>query len=188
MRTRKRYRLDRIQVTPLQSRQASWSFAGSPVQGSELAYAVVDRNFTSRNAWEFIVRVPADRKGRIEVRPRTVPTLNVWAELPDRSLTFSPATRGSARGMWYAQVALADPTGGRSRTIVNVSERGELPHWFSALGRRLRRKEAVKPTRGTDANALVVLVAAGDHAEMIRLFFATKVWILGERIVLPDRR
>jgi hypothetical protein len=30
----------------------------------------------------------------------------------------------------------------------------------------------------------VVLVAAGDHTTMIRLFFATKVWVLRERIAL----
>jgi hypothetical protein len=42
----------------------------------------------------------------------------------------------------------------------------------------------VKPTRGTDANALVVLVPAGDHAAMIRMFFATKVWILSEGVVI----
>jgi hypothetical protein len=32
----------------------------------------------------------------------------------------------------------------------------------------------------------VVLVAAGDHAAMIRLFFATKVWVLKERITLAS--
>jgi hypothetical protein len=30
----------------------------------------------------------------------------------------------------------------------------------------------------------VVLVSAGDHAAMIRLFFATKVWVLKERVTL----
>jgi hypothetical protein len=30
----------------------------------------------------------------------------------------------------------------------------------------------------------VILIAADDHAFMIRLFFATKVWILKERIVV----
>lgn len=184
MRTRKRYKLDRILVTPLQSRPASWSFAGTPLRGTELAYAVTDANFSSRNQWEFIVRVPTDRKGRIEVRPRTTPNLKAWDELPDRSLTFSLATRGTSRGKWYGQVALADPSGQRSRTVVNADERHALPHWFAELKARMRRKEAVKPTKGTDANALVVLVPAGDYAAMIRLYFTTKVWILSERIML----
>jgi len=30
----------------------------------------------------------------------------------------------------------------------------------------------------------VVLVPAGDHAAMIRLFFATKVWVLKEKVSL----
>jgi hypothetical protein len=184
MRTHKRYKLDRIHVVPLQSRPASWSFAGTALRGTEVAYAVTDANFSARNQWEFIVRVPTDKKGRIEVRPRTTPNVKAWDELPDRSLTFSLATRGTSRGKWYGQVALADPAGEHSKTVVNVDERQALPHWFSELRGRMRRKEAVKPTRGTDANALVVLVPPGDHAAMIRLFFATKVWILSERIVL----
>jgi hypothetical protein len=81
-------------------------------------------------------------------------------------------------------VALADPTGEKSRTIVRADQRGKLPRWFDALRGRMRIKERVKPTRGTDGQALVVLVPANDYTSMIRLFFATKVWILKERIVL----
>ncbi len=184
MRTRKRHRLDRIQVTPLQSRPASWTFAGSPLRGTELAYAVADSNLTSRNQWEFIVRIPTDRKGRIEVRPRTTPNLKAWAELHDRSLTFSLATRGTSRGKWYCQAALEDASGERSKTVINADDRHTLPHWFTGSKGRMRRKETVKPTKGTDANALVVLVAPGDHPAMIRLYFATKVWILSERIMV----
>jgi hypothetical protein len=184
MRTRTRYKLARIDVAPVDSRPASWTFAGDPVRGTEYAYSVTDNNLPSRNQWGFTVRVPADPKGRIEVRPRTTPNLKAWAELPDRSLTFSLATKGTARGKWYCQVALADATGERSKRVVNTSARGSLPHWFAELAGRMRRKEAVKPTSGTDANALVVLVPAGDHSAMIRLFFATKVWILSEDIVV----
>lgn len=184
MRTRTRYKLARIDVAPVDARPASWTFAGDAVRGTEFAYTVTDNNLPSRNQWQFIVRVPQDRKGRVEVRPRTTPNLKVWAELPDRSLTFSQATKGPARGKWYCQVALADATGERSKAVVKTDQRDELPHWFDELSGRMRRKEAVKPTRGTDANALVVLVPAGDHAAMIRMFFATKVWILSEGIVI----
>jgi len=48
----------------------------------------------------------------------------------------------------------------------------------------MRLKQNVRPTRGTDGYSLVVLVPAGDHAAMIRLFFATKVWVLKERVSL----
>jgi hypothetical protein len=184
VRTRKRYKLDRVLVTPLQSRQASWVFAGDPVRGTEETYAVTDTNLSARNQWEFLVRVPEDPAGRVEVRPRTTPSVKAWAELPDRSLTFSKATRGPARGKWYCQVAFADPTGGRSKVVVGADQRHDLPHWFSDLGGRMRRKEVVRPTKGTDGGSLVILVAARDYPAMIRLFFATKVWVLSEGITM----
>ena len=182
MRTHKRYRLDRVVVTPLQTRPASWAFAGQPVRGTEQTFAVTDTNLPSRNEWEFIVRVPRQRGGRVEVRPRTTPRLRAWEELPDRSLTFSPATRGSGRGKWYGQVALADLAGKRSRVVVGADARHKLPHWFNDLASRMRRKETVRTTRGTDGGSLVVLIDAADYPAMIRLYFATKVWILSERI------
>jgi hypothetical protein len=186
MRRRKRYQLDEVLVAPLESRPATWAFAGSPVQGTEHSYAVTDTNLPSRNKWQFIVRVPRERRGRVEVRPRTAPRLRAWADLTDRSLTFSVATKGSGRGKWYCQVALADVTGKRSRVVVNADDRDGLPRWFAELAGRMRRKESVRSTRGTDGNSLVVLIAPGDHPAMIRLFFATKVWILSERVT-PDQ-
>jgi hypothetical protein len=83
-------------------------------------------------------------------------------------------------------VALADPTGQKSRAIVRTDQRGKLPRWFDAVRGRMRTKEKVKPTRGTDGQSLVVLVPADDHVSMIRLFFATKVWILKERFALSS--
>jgi hypothetical protein len=145
----------------------------------------VDGNFPTRNRWEFIVRVPRERGARVEVRPRTTPALKVWEELTDRSLTFLPATRGPARGKWYCQVALADPRGEKSKSVVRADQRGELPAWFTPLRSRMRKKEVVRTTRGTDGNSLVILVP-DDHASMIRLFFATKVWVLKEGFTLDD--
>jgi hypothetical protein len=81
-------------------------------------------------------------------------------------------------------VALADPTGVKSRDIVRADERNELPAWFDQLKGRMRKKQNVRSTRGTDGEVLVILVPARDHVAMIRLFFATKVWILKERVVL----
>jgi hypothetical protein len=184
MAPRRRYRLDRVAVEPGEQRASTWTFGGKPVSGTEQAYSVLDGNFRSRNEWAFVVRLPKERDGRIEVRPQVTPNVKVWAELPDRSITFSRATKGDARGKWYCQVALADPTGARSRDIVRGDERGALPAWFDALRSRMRVKQNVKNTKGTDGEALVVLVSAGDHAAMIRLFFATKVWVLKERITL----
>lgn len=184
MRTRKRYKLDRVAVAPRDARSASWTFAGDAERGTEFTYDVIDGNLTTKNTWEFIVQVPESARGRVIVRPRTAPNVKAWAELPDRSLTFLPATRPASRGQWYAPVALADVTGERSRAIVKADDRHKLPHWFGDVENRLRRKEAVKPTKGTDAHALVALVPAGDHGAMIRLFFATKVWVLSEGVAI----
>lgn len=185
MASRKRYRLDRVMVEPGDSRPATWTFgSGKRVTGAEQSYVVTDRNFLTRNAWEFIVRIPTASGEQLEVRPRSMPSLKVWAELTDRSLTFVRATKGEARGRRYCKVALADPTGLRSRVIVRGDERSRLPVWFDPLQGRMRLKQNVRTTRGTDGQSLVVLVPADDHAAMIRLFFATKVWILKEGITL----
>jgi hypothetical protein len=184
MASRKRYQLNRVKVEPGDSRPATWTFAGKPVTGTEQNYTVTDGNFATRNSWEFMVRIPKTRSERLEVRPRSTPNLKVWAELTDRSLTFARATKGDARGRRYCPVALADPTGARSRDVVRGDERARLPAWFDALQGRMRLKQNVRPTRGTDGQSLVVLVPADDHAAMIRLFFATKVWVLKEGITL----
>ena len=184
MGTRTRYRLDRVTAQPGEKRASAWTFGGDSVSGTEQTYRVTDANFPSRNEWEFIVRIPNTRDGRIEVRPRTTPNVRVWAELPDRSLTFSRATIGEARGKLYCKVALADPTGERSRDVVRGDERGELPSWFEAIKGRMRLKQSVRPTKGNDGQDLVVLVRRDDHLTMIRLFFAMKVWVLKERIAL----
>ncbi|HEY3117768.1 MAG TPA: hypothetical protein VGK54_13575, partial [Chloroflexota bacterium] len=133
MAPRTRYRLDRVTAEPGEKRASTWTFGGDPMSGTEQTYAVRDSNSPSRNEWEFTVRVPKARDGRIEVRPRTTPNVKVWAELPDRSLNFSRATIGAARGKWYCKVALADPTGERSRDVIRSDERGELPSWFDEL-------------------------------------------------------
>ncbi len=179
-----RYRLDRVTVEAGEERASTWTFGGEAMSGTEQAYFVRDENFSARNQWQFVVRTPSMRDARVEVRPRTTPNVKVWAELPDRSLTFLRATKGEARGKWYCKVALADPTGVKSRNVVRGDERGELPPWFDAIKGRMRRKQSVRTTRGNDGEDLVVLVAADDHVAMIRLFFAMKVWILKEKIAL----
>jgi hypothetical protein len=189
MTSRKRYQLDRVTVEPREQRVATWTFASSdgrtPVSGTEHVYAVIDNNFSNRSFWEFLVRVPTARGGDVEVRPRSTPNLQVWAELPDRSLIFVRATRGDARGKAYCKVALADPTGQKSRVHVRWEQRRQLPRWFDEIQGRMRPKEKVRPTKGTDGRQLVVLVSPEDHEMMIRLFFAMKVWVLKEQVSLP---
>jgi hypothetical protein len=176
--------LDQVTVEAGERRASAWTFGGEPMSGTEQAYSVRDGNFPARNEWDFVVRTPSGRDVRVEVRPRTTPNVKVWAELPDRSLTFSRATKGEARGKWYCKVALADPTGRRSRDVVRGDERDKLPRWFDPLKGRMRAKKSVRPTKGNDGEDLVMVVPAGDHEAMIRLFFATKVWVLKERFAL----
>jgi hypothetical protein len=180
-----RYQLDKVDVEAGDERPSAWTFGGRPVSGTEQSYTVRDGNFRSRNEWEFIVRTPRGKDPRIEVRPRTTPNVRAWAELPDRSLTFSRANRGVARGRWYCQVALADPTGAKSRDVIRGDQRQLLPSWFNAIKGRMRTKAKVRSTRGTDGESLVILIPPHDHEAMIRLFFATKVWVLKERFALP---
>jgi hypothetical protein len=45
----------------------------------------------------------------------------------------------------------------------------------------MRSKEAIRHTRGTDSESLVITVPADNHREMIALFLAAKAWVLKER-------
>jgi hypothetical protein len=67
---------------------------------------------------------------------------------------------------------------------VRWDQRDALPRWFEALRSRMRKKGKVNATKGSDGDSLVILVSPDDHAAMIRLFFAMKVWVLKERVVL----
>lgn len=197
MASRKRYRLDQVAVEAGEVRRGRWSFAKggrqAPVRGTEHLYAVSDENLAGRNKWEFLVRVPDDSDGRVEIRPRATPPTQTWKALTYRSLQFQKATKGDARGKRYCKVSLAvppsgrareDPRGTRTKDVVRWDQRSDLPRWFDGLQGRMRRKERVRSTRGTDGNALVVLVNPDDHAMMIRLYFAMKVWVLKEGIEL----
>ena len=198
MASRKRYRLDKVTVEAGEVQRGKWSFAKggrqAQVRGNEHLYAVTDGNFDRGNRWEFLVRVPDESDGRVEVRPRATPPLQTWKALTFRSVQFQRATKGDARGRRYCKVSLAvppagrataDPRGTRTKDVVRWDERRALPRWFQGLERRMRPKERVRSTRGTDGNALVMLVDPDDHELMIRLYFAMKVWVLKEGFQLP---
>jgi len=197
MASRKRYRLDQVAVEPGEVRRAKWTFAKggrqAPVRGSEHLYSVTDGNLAGRNKWEFLVRVPDESDGRVEIRPRTTPPIHTWKALTYRSLQFQKATKGEYRGRRYCKVSLAvppagrakdDPRGTRTKDVIRGDQRRDLPRWFESLQGRMRTKESVRSTRGTDGNVLVILVQPDDHATMIRLYFAMKIWILKEGIEL----
>ena len=77
-----------------------------------------------------------------------------------------------------------DPRGTRTKDVIRGDQRRDLPRWFDSLQSRMRTKERVRSTRGTDGNTLVILVNPDDHTMMIRLYFAMKVWVLKEGIEL----
>jgi hypothetical protein len=197
MASRKRYRLDQVALEPGETRRAKWTFAKggrqAPVKGTEHLYTVTDGNLSGRNKWEFLVRVPDDADGRVEIRPRSTPPTQTWKALTYRSIQFQKATKGEARGKRYCKVSLAvppkgrakdDPRGTRTKDVIRGDQRRDLPKWFESLQGRMRTKESVRSTRGTDGNTLVILVQPDDHAKMIRLYFAMKVWVLKEGIEL----
>jgi hypothetical protein len=172
-----RYSLDKVRITPGEHRAAAWAFARRAVRGTEYHYLVVDQNHSNRNQWEFIVRVPNEVRGRIEVRPLSVPNKKIWADLERRSLTFARAGMPAHASERYCQLSIPKPRGEGTRTILNYREKSTLPRWFRPLLPRMRRKTTIRRTRGTDGDALVVLVRPKDHATMIRLFLASKAWM-----------
>jgi hypothetical protein len=180
----KRYKLNLLVIENCGSRAASWTFVKEPVSGTEHEYRVKDGNYAKRNSWTFVVRVPNRRNGRIEVRPTKVPNLQAWSELQMRALMFSPATRSDYRGSFYCQLNLADATGSKTKDVVGWGERDDLPRWLQRMRHRMRLKKTIMRKAGNDGYHQVILVRPDDHERMIRVFFATKVWVLKEHVVL----
>jgi hypothetical protein len=176
-----RYQLDKLAIVPGERRSATWTFAGTKVSGQEYSYAVTDRNHTQRNRWEFVVRVPNAAKGRIEVRPTQVPNDEAWAALDRYGLTFMPATRPGYTQYRYCLISFQRTDGQGTRQIVHRGDESKLPYWLRQLHPRLKTKETVRTTRGTDGHALVALVPRDDHERMIGLYMATKAWVLKAR-------
>lgn len=182
---RGRYRLDRVAIELKADRQARWKIREEPlVRGTEYVYGVTDGNYAQRNEWEFLVRVPKKKGSSIEVRPSAVPSLKVWSGMDRRALMFERIRRGRNTGDYYCKVALADPAGERTRLIARVDEKKKLPYWLKPLNSRMRSKEAVRHTRGTDSESLVIIVDPDDHRQMVALFLAAKAWVLKEQFQL----
>lgn len=172
-----RYRPDLLAFVAGEPRSATWTFAGTKVAGREHPYAVTDRNHPSRNRWEFVVRVPKSPGGRVEVRPTQVPNDDAWAGLERYGLTFMPATRPGFTRFRYCLISFPRTDGGGTRRVLHRGDERSLPYWIRKLG-RVRAKETVRTTRGTDGHALVLLAPRDDHEKMIAAYFATKAWVL----------
>src|SRR5689334_13133543 len=132
-----RYRRDRLEILPGNQRPATWTFARIPVTGIEYSYALIDHNHSQRNRWEFVVREPKARSGRVEVRPTKVPNDRAYAGLEKRGLTFRRATIAGYTQFRYCPVSLPTVDGNGGRTIAKRGERASLPYFVRALGWRL---------------------------------------------------
>ncbi len=174
-----RYRYEKVEITSREPRLASWTFGREAVAGTEYPYRVIDGNLARQNQWEFVVRVPKDVRGRIEVRPTRVPDVKIWAGLDRRGLTFMPGTRRGYTGYRYCQVSLPGDDGRASRHVMRRADIDRLPYWIRDLRpRRLRDKATVTTTRGRDGDTLVALVPRDDQRAMILMYLATKAWVL----------
>jgi hypothetical protein len=181
-----KYRIDRVSLGEPQLRQSAWAFARTTVRGTEHAYTVIDENHPKRNRWEFVVRIPNDPRGRIEVRPVKVPNDKAYAGLDRTALTFMRGTRSGYTRFRYCQLSLAKPPGEGTRDVVHRGEKAALPYWLRHLGWRLKQKATVRNTQGTDGHSLVVLVRPHDHQMMVSLFLASKAWIRKRGISLVE--
>jgi hypothetical protein len=176
----RRYDPARVDVEHLGDNSGKWSWLRKAVRGVESVYQVRDRNLERNNRWVFVIQRPRNATQPIIVRTREAPAKSVWANIWRRSIVFNRATKPGYRGKFYCKVTLADPTGERTKIFIRNVNRKLMPKWMSYFRSSMRRKITVAGTKGKDHDHQVVLVSPDDHTEMIRLFFAIKVWVLNE--------
>lgn len=182
----KSFDIANLEIQKVGEFEDEWRMAKVPVHGTVLVFDVVDRNLAKDNSWVFYVQVP-DKKSdddNVIVRPEAAPSREELAAVERRAVTFLPASVRKARGKRYCKLNLADPTGERTKIGVRFGERDALPAWFAPLRSTMKKKDAVKATKGTDGESLTMLVESGDYPTMIQIFFASRVWPLLTRFVL----
>lgn len=182
----KTYDAKLVDVEFEQEQRCSWKMAGHSIQGIEYRYAVEDRNFDRYNRWAFAIRISKSPNGDIVVLPVEIPSKKVWAGLGQRPIVFVKATKHPFRSMRYCKINLADPTGEKNKVGTRWGDRSSFPKWFDYFRPRMRIKNTVATTEGTDGYAQVVLVKSDDHQRMLRLYFALKVWVLEEGFVISN--
>jgi hypothetical protein len=182
--TQRKYDPRLIDVSFQHKQRASWKMAGRTTQGWEYIYSAKDLNFARLNSWGFSIRVPKFKQSGIVVQPIHIPNKKVWAGIDRRSVIFVKATKHPYRSMRYCKINLADPTGEKNKVGTRWGDRSSFPQWFDYFKSRMRIKNTVATTAGTDGYAQVVMVKIDDHQRMIRLYFALKVWVLEEGFVI----
>jgi len=179
------FSLAKIQIRLLATREHHWEFSGTLNYGVEHTYEVVDGNVPTANRWEFLLRVPHDAMERTVVKPHRIPSDESYSGLESRALTFTPASAPEYEGELYCEISLADSTGERNRKVARRSEADVLPTWFAGLAGRFRSKADVNPNLKRGGAQLVALVEPDDHETMLKLYMATKPWVLKSQYELP---
>jgi hypothetical protein len=171
--------VDRIVVAPGRvDSKVHWEFQNTVAKGIIHHYSAMDANLPSRVPWWFLVQVPADLRkgGYVLIQVLDYPRRAEWTPLARTVINFAKATMPAYRGKLYAKVRLANPSGGHRYANVSWENRRALAAYLKPF--QLRPKSKVATTRGKDGQSLVAVVPRDEHAQMIRLFFATKVWPL----------
>lgn len=169
---------DKIIIKPKRSQKGKWKWRKKNVTGRLYEYDVIDNNRENYKHWKFQVRVPDKfKKGTyIIVQPIQHPQLKVLGEIERRSISLGRATRGKYLAKAYAKVMLGDTDDNKNRRGVRIEQRRSLPPYIREF--RLRAKQTVTTTKGTDGKALVAVVDPEAHDTMIKLFLATRAWVL----------
>lgn len=183
-----KYSFDKIEIELMKYAVASWTMGKRPVRGREHVYDVIDRNFPRQNRWQFVVRVPYDRcrDRSVQVQPLGDPPQLAWAGLEWRSIAFLPADKDPHQGKVYCKIFLQDPKGKKTKVGTHKGQRDLFPRWMAPLRHRMRLKSTVKKTKGSDGESQVILLQPDDHRRMIFVFFATKIWVQKDGVVIQD--
>jgi hypothetical protein len=184
MASRQTLDVSRIVVVPGRiDQRAYWEFRKQMFRGTIYHYAAMDANLPSRVPWWFTVNVPKTIKkgGYVLLQALDYPRMEAWAPIPRTVINFAKATMTAYRGMLYAKIRLADPMSAQKYENTKWGHRKALPAYFGPF--TLRPKRKVATSRASDGDTLVAAMRRDDHAQMVRLFFATKVWPL--RVGLP---
>jgi len=179
---RQAYKPSKIQIELKEQKKAKWKYDGI-VKGTEFFYTVKDENFGRLNQWMFRIQVPEDAYGEIIVQPAQTPARNAWAGIARSSIVFNRATRPGYKSLVYCKMNLADPTGVNTKRGTTRGDRPEFPKWFQTFRWRMRLKKTLTTTLGNDYNAQVIFADRENHALLIRIFFALKVWVLESKYI-----
>ena len=173
------FQLHLLKIIPLGSESAKWDMANKAVRGRVHQYSVTDRNFRIQiRGISMCACLTHWRRTRIfRSSPRPCRIGRGWLDIRRRSLLFVPAEKGIHRGKVYCKISLQDPDKLKTKIGTRRGQRDQLPPWLQPFRRRMRLEGTVRDTDGTDAAAQVLMVEPDDHERMIKVFFATKIWV-----------